>query len=51
MREIQTDEVEHISGGVVPLVAGAITVGKWFVGGFGAGVAVGSTAAILHKMR
>lgn len=51
MREINIHEVEHVSGGVVPLVAGAITVGKWFVGGFGAGVAVGSGVAILHRMR
>lgn len=45
MKEIEMNEIEQVSGGVLPLVAGAVTVGKALGYGFSIGVVAGSLAA------
>lgn len=45
VKELSFNEISEVNGGVIPLVAGAITIGKAFSAGFGFGVAVGSITA------
>jgi hypothetical protein len=41
------EDIEQVNGGIIPLIAGAVTVGKALAGGFAFGVAVGSIIAIV----
>lgn len=45
MKELNINEIDQVNGGAVPLIAGAIAIGKAFTAGFGFGVAAGSLAA------
>lgn len=42
MRELSVCEIEEVNGGIVPVVAGAITIGQAFAAGFTIGSGVGA---------
>ncbi|XOV79452.1 MAG: class IIb bacteriocin, lactobin A/cerein 7B family [Aestuariibacter sp.] len=50
MRELDIVDAESVNGGVLPLIAGAVVVGKYLTAGFAAGVAVGSVAYLWKEL-